>query len=64
MQMRDDALAALELRGDSLFIGADVPAERVARDPLAAARVQALTGPARRRPRRRGSLCFRIGEVG
>jgi carbon-monoxide dehydrogenase medium subunit len=35
-------MTALELRGDSLFIGAAVPVDRVARDPLAAAHAQAL----------------------
>ena len=36
-------MSALELRGDSLFIGATVPVSRVARDPLVAAHAQALT---------------------
>ncbi len=36
-------MSALELRGDSLYIGAAVPVSRVARDPLAAAHAQALT---------------------
>lgn len=36
-------MTALELRGDSLYIGAAVPVSRVARDPLAAAHAQALT---------------------
>jgi carbon-monoxide dehydrogenase medium subunit len=36
-------MSALELRGDLLFVGAAVPVDRVARDPLAAAHAQALT---------------------
>jgi carbon-monoxide dehydrogenase medium subunit len=36
-------MTALELRGDSLYIGAAVPVSRVARDPLVAAHAQALT---------------------
>lgn len=36
-------MSALELRGDSLYIGAAVPVSRVARDPLVAAHAQALT---------------------
>lgn len=36
-------MTALELRGDSLYIGAAVPVNRVARDPLAAAHARALT---------------------
>ena len=35
-------MTALELRGDSLYIGAAVPVSRVARDPLVAAHAQAL----------------------
>ncbi len=35
-------MTALELRGDSLYIGAAVPVSRVARDPLAGAHAQAL----------------------
>jgi carbon-monoxide dehydrogenase medium subunit len=35
-------MTLIELRGDSLFIGAAVPVNRVARDPLAAAHAQAL----------------------
>lgn len=36
-------MSALELCGDSLYIGAAVPVSRVARDPLVAAHAQALT---------------------
>ena len=36
-------MSALELRGNSLYIGAAVPVDRVARDPLVAAHAQALT---------------------
>jgi carbon-monoxide dehydrogenase medium subunit len=36
-------MTVLELRGDSLYIGAAVPVSRVARDPLVAAHAQALT---------------------
>ncbi|MFZ5856254.1 MAG: FAD binding domain-containing protein [Chloroflexota bacterium] len=36
-------MSALELRGDSLYIGAVVPVSRVARDPLVGAHAQALT---------------------
>ncbi len=36
-------MTALELRGDELFIGASVPVNRVALDPLAGAHAQALT---------------------
>ena len=36
-------MSALELRGDSLYIGAAVPVDRVAHDPLVAAHAQALT---------------------
>ena len=36
-------MTLLELRGDGLFIGASVPVNRVALDPLAVAHAQALT---------------------
>ncbi|MFZ5880155.1 MAG: FAD binding domain-containing protein [Chloroflexota bacterium] len=36
-------MSALELRGDELFVGAAVPVNRVALDPLVAAHAQALT---------------------
>ncbi|RJP54626.1 MAG: hypothetical protein C4583_02005 [Anaerolineaceae bacterium] len=36
-------MSALEMRGDSLYIGAAVPVSRVARDPLVGAHAQALT---------------------
>ncbi|MCL4529471.1 MAG: FAD binding domain-containing protein [Chloroflexi bacterium] len=37
-----DELLALEIRGDSLFVGAAVPVNRVVSDPLAGAHAQAL----------------------
>lgn len=37
-----DELLALEIRGDSLFIGAAVPVNRIVSDPLAGAHAQAL----------------------
>src|SRR5215211_3078021 len=36
-------MTALELRGDSLFVGAAIPVNRIVLDPLVVARAQALT---------------------
>src|SRR5215207_10712413 len=36
-------MTALELRGDSLFVGAAIPVNRIVLDPLVGARAQALT---------------------
>ena len=56
-------ISALEVRGDSLFIGAAVPVNRIARDPLTGTHAQALVeachcrsaSPQYRHPRRQCS---------